>query len=65
MKQCECCGELFVQNEPVLQANSDNLTQAVCEFVGNVFYSLVCDAPDCQAYAQHQCDDFDQYRKGE
>lgn len=64
MKQCECCGELFVP-ETIQLPEPKGALQAVCQIVGSTIYSNVCDAKECQAYAQHQCDEFDQMRKGE
>lgn len=64
MRYCECCGEEFKSKEVEVK-RCDNTLQALCAIVGSYIYESVCEKPECQKYAQYQCDMFDQARKGE
>jgi hypothetical protein len=65
MKQCECCGELFVGEELPPPPYEGDALLALCRIIGMGAYGNVCDAAECQAYAQNQCDEFDRARKSE
>ena len=64
MKQWECCGKMFKPKKQE-QVQAENGLQMLLQIVGAGIYSSICDAAECQDYAQYQCDEFDRARKGE
>lgn len=64
LTQCECCGKEF-ERKHIEVTPAENTLQALCQIVGSYIFESVCDDKQCQAYAQHQCDEFDAARKEE
>lgn len=66
MINCRMCGkEMAPKPEPKMPESFDCVAHASTFLVGNMLSSDVCEDKGCQAQLQHECDEFDAWRKGE
>lgn len=65
-QECRFCGrEYLAKPSPKTPEEFVSLAHITTFFVGTSLASDVCEDKNCQAALQHECDDFDAYRKGE